>query len=48
VYLANEFSELAKRYRGMHIWAKGYSVSTVAKTKKKKEEQARFWNDNSE
>ena len=28
-YLAREFPELAKRYRGMHLWARGYCVSTV-------------------
>ena len=28
-YLAREFPELAKKYWGMHIWARGYCVSTV-------------------
>jgi putative transposase len=28
-YLAREFPELEKRYCGMHIWARGYCVSTV-------------------
>ena len=28
-YLAREFPEMAKKYRGMHIWARGYCVSTV-------------------
>ena len=28
-YVAREFPELAKRYWGMHIWARGYGVSTV-------------------
>jgi len=28
-YLARKFPELAKRYWGMHIWARGYCVSTV-------------------
>ena len=27
--LRNEFPELAKRYWGLHIWARGYFVSTV-------------------
>jgi putative transposase len=27
-YLRKEFPELGKRYRGMHIWARGYFVST--------------------
>jgi putative transposase len=27
--LREEFSELRKRYWGMHIWARGYFVSTV-------------------
>jgi len=28
-YLRKEFPELRKRYWGMHIWARGYFVSTV-------------------
>lgn len=28
-YLRREFPELRKRYWGMHIWARGYFVSTV-------------------
>jgi putative transposase len=28
-YLRREFPELAKRYWGLHIWARGYFVSTV-------------------
>jgi putative transposase len=28
-YLAREFPELAKKYWGMHIWARGYCVNTV-------------------
>jgi putative transposase len=28
-YLRREFPELSKRYWGMHIWARGYFVSTV-------------------
>ncbi len=28
-YLRKEFPELGKRYWGMHIWARGYFVSTV-------------------
>ncbi|MBU1711479.1 MAG: IS200/IS605 family transposase [Proteobacteria bacterium] len=28
-YLRKEFPELSKRYWGMHIWARGYFVSTV-------------------
>ena len=28
-YLRKEFVELRKRYWGMHIWARGYFVSTV-------------------
>ncbi|MCX5829699.1 MAG: transposase [Deltaproteobacteria bacterium] len=28
-YLRKEFPELAKKYWGMHIWARGYFVSTV-------------------
>jgi putative transposase len=28
-YLGKEFPELAKRYWGLHIWARGYFVSTV-------------------
>lgn len=28
-YLAKEFPELKKRYWGLHIWARGYCVSTV-------------------
>ena len=28
-YLRNEFPELRKRYWGLHIWARGYFVSTV-------------------
>ena len=28
-YLAREFPELQKRYWGLHIWARGYCVSTV-------------------
>ncbi len=28
-YLAREFPEMAKKYWGMHIWARGYCVSTV-------------------
>jgi putative transposase len=28
-YLGREFPELAKKYWGMHIWARGYGVSTV-------------------
>ena len=28
-YLRKEFPDLAKRYWGMHIWARGYFVSTV-------------------
>ena len=27
--LRHEFSELSKKYWGMHIWARGYFVSTV-------------------
>ena len=28
-YLRREFPELCKKYWGMHIWARGYFVSTV-------------------
>jgi putative transposase len=28
-YLGREFPELAKKYWGMHIWARGYGASTV-------------------
>jgi putative transposase len=28
-YLRKDFPELRKRYWGMHIWARGYFVSTV-------------------
>ena len=28
-YLRKEFPDLAKRYWGLHIWARGYFVSTV-------------------
>jgi len=28
-YLRKEFPELSKKYWGMHIWARGYCVSTV-------------------
>ena len=28
-YLRKEFPELGKKYWGMHIWARGYFVSTV-------------------
>ena len=28
-YLRRDFPELAKRYWGMHLWARGYFVSTV-------------------
>ena len=28
-YLRNEFPELRKKYWGLHIWARGYFVSTV-------------------
>jgi len=28
-HLRNEFPELRKRYWSMHIWARGYFVSTV-------------------
>ena len=28
-YLRRDFPELAKRYWGLHIWARGYFVSTV-------------------
>ena len=28
-YLRNEFPDLKKQYWGMHIWARGYFVSTV-------------------
>jgi putative transposase len=28
-YLRKEFPEMCKRYWGMHIWARGYFVSTV-------------------
>ena len=28
-YLRKEFPELRKRYWGMHVWARGYFVSTV-------------------
>ena len=27
--LRHEFAELSKKYWGMHIWARGYFVSTV-------------------
>jgi len=28
-YLRKEFPELSKKYWGMHLWARGYFVSTV-------------------
>jgi putative transposase len=28
-YLRKEFPELGKKYWGMHIWARGYFISTV-------------------
>jgi putative transposase len=28
-YLRRDFPELSKRYWGMHIWTRGYFVSTV-------------------
>ncbi len=28
-YLRKEFPELGKKYWGLHIWARGYFVSTV-------------------
>src|SRR5664279_4060391 len=40
--LAREFPKLAKKYWGMHIWARGYCVSTVGLNEEESHRQGRW------